>query len=89
MQVFSRKEAPMGDFPEMIIARSPGESTMSCAAFTTPDVGTSVPFGMMTEEPLASLTNVHSERLIGMPAFCETEISTYSFFGSSEPAPET
>ena len=89
MHLFSRKEAPMGDLPEMIIARSPGVSTMSCIAFTMPLVGTSVPCGTTMALPVASLESVHPERSTGTPALCATLIVMYSSAGFVEPAPET
>jgi len=86
MHLFSRKDAPIGDCPETSIARSPAVSMMSCAAFTIPEVGVSVPFGIMTELPLAPLVRVHPERSTGMLAFGAIANSRYSFFEFAEPA---
>src|SRR3989344_2187185 len=88
MHLFSRNDAPIGDLPEMRSARLPGAIMMSCVAFTIPEVGTSVPFGMREVTPVASLESVQPEITTDVLAFCATESSRYSFFGSSEPAPE-
>ena len=79
----------MGDCPEISIARAPGASTMSCAAFTTPEVGTSVPLGILAVLPVAALESDHPVRSTGTPAFWAIDISMYSFFGSAELALET
>ncbi len=89
MHLFSRKEAPIGDHPDTIIALIPGVITISCAAFTTPDIGTSVPLGITEAFPVASLESVHPEISTGTLALCATVISIYSFPGFDEPALET
>ena len=59
MHLFSRKEAPIGERPVMMMALSPGWSTIGSLAFTIPDMGTSVPLGIWAVLLVTSLRRVN------------------------------
>ena len=89
IHLFSRNDAPIGESPEIRKARSPGASIMFCVGFTMPEVGTTVPRGIVAALPVASLTSFHPVIFTGAPAFEATAICTYSVAGFEELAFET